>query len=458
MNKNAFIRKPKSKDIMSNNAKIFARILAILFLVSVAMVTNPVSANTLHQNSWAELPPMNVARAWLGVAAVNGEIYAIGGSTASGSEPASFPYGNINLDHFVSTNEEYDPTNRTWSYAAPMPTPRMAFAIATFQGKIYCIGGRSIAGDMAGGYTTVNEVYDPETNSWENKAPMPTANGWIDAKVVDDKIYIRNSIPNTSAGYYVYEPASDTWNDSVSTPIDGKLLLDDIPDGYETTGVMSPMMVYTFNAGFNSNVKAYNPENDSWQNGVASPLDRNGFGVAVANDIFYVVGGYTYSFIGNFAPLTANEAYTPFGYGTPDPSYVLEHTPPQLSFQSPLNQTYNDSSVQIIFTINKNVTWIGYSLDGKQNATLTSNTTIDKISNGSHNVTIYANDSYGNVGIETANFNIEKPEIEIFGTTMTIIMIGIPIVTACLVASILFFRRHRKTKEIEQFQKMADIK
>ena len=126
-----------------------------------------VSANTLQPNSWVKLAPMNQARAWLEVASVNGKIYAIGGSTASGDEPETFPYGDINLDNFVGTNEGYDPASNSWSYEAPMPTPRMAFAIAAVQGKIYCIGGRSIAGDISGGYTSVNEVYDPTTNTWE---------------------------------------------------------------------------------------------------------------------------------------------------------------------------------------------------------------------------------------------------------------------------------------------------
>jgi Kelch motif len=290
---------------MAAMGKTLALAIVLVFLTaSSIIVALPVSGATTDENTWVELAPMHIARAWLGVAAVNGKVYAIGGSTASGFEPASFPYGNINADHFVGTNEEYDPTNNTWSYKAPMPTPRMSFAIAVIQGKIYCIGGRNVAGDMSGGYTSVNEMYDPVTNSWENKAPMPIANGWIDAKVIDNRIYIKNYIPSTSSGLYdVYDPASDTWNSSVPSPQDGKLLLDYISNGYETTGTMSTKMIYTFNSDFSSNVKAYNSENDSWQNSVASSLERNGFGIALANDIFYVVGGYTYSFLGNFAPL-----------------------------------------------------------------------------------------------------------------------------------------------------------
>jgi hypothetical protein len=426
-------------------SKALALALVLVFLTaSSTILAIPVSGVSVVENSWVELASMNIARAWLGVAAVNGKIYAIGGSTASGFEPASFPYGNINADHFVGTNEEYDPTNNTWSYKAPMPTPRMSFAIAVIQGKIYCMGGRSVAGDMSGGYTSVNEVYDPVTDTWGSKAPMPFANGWIEAKVIDDKIYIRNSLPNTSGINYVYDPTSDRWNSSVPTPQDGKLLLDYIPNGYETTGIMSPKMVYTFNRDFSSNVDVYNPENDSWKNGVPRPLERYGFGVAVANDIFYVVGGYTYSFIGNFAPLTANEEYIPLGYGTPDSTYVLEHAPPEMTFESPLNQTYNDSSIPLSFTVNKNVTMASYSLDGQQNITITGNNSILNVPNGFHNLTIYANDTFGNVGSQTIYFMVDKPPSLTFGNTIVIAVIAIPVVVVCLIAGLVLYRRHRK--------------
>jgi len=427
--------------------KSLALVLVFLFITGCIAVAKSASANSIAQNSWAELAPMNVARAFLGVAAVNGKIYAIGGSTASGFEPASFPYGNINLDHFVGANEEYDPTTNTWTYKAPMPTPRMAFATAVYQGKIYCIGGRSVAGDMSGGYTSVNEVYDPATNSWDSKAQMPIANGWIEAKVIDDKIYIKNSIPSTSSGlYYVYDPVSDTWNSSVPSPQDGKLLLDYIPNGYETTGVMSPKMIYTFNSDFSSNVKAYNPENDSWQNGVSSPLERDGFGVAVSNDIFYVVGGYTYSFIGDFAPLPANEEYFPIGYGTTDPSYVLEHVPPKLSVLSPLSQTYNESSVPLLFTTDKTLNWMGYSFDGKQNITINGNSTIANMTSGLHSITVYANDTFGNFGVsEPINFTVALPLLkhsEPFPIVPVAVISGIVLVIA--VASLLiYFKKHK---------------
>ncbi len=45
----------------------------------------------------------------------------------------------------------------------------------------------------------------------------------------------------------------------------------------------------------------------------------------MVNDVQYVVGGLT-STKSIAVPNAANEKYLPIGYGTPDPSYVLEHS------------------------------------------------------------------------------------------------------------------------------------
>ena len=91
--------------------------------------------------------------------------------------------------------------------------------------------------------------------------------------------------------------------------------------------------------------------------------------------------------------------------------YALETTPPKISLLSPLNQIYNESSVSLVFSVDKVVNWTGYSLDGSQNVTLTGNGTVANMTNGLHSITVYANDTFGNVGAsETISFTIAKPE------------------------------------------------
>ena len=127
-----------------------ALLFSLIFLAaSCVIIVKPAFSSTdAAENTWVTKAPMRVARDSLGVAVVNGKIYAVGG------------YGG------TSTNEEYDPVTNTWSTKAPMPTPRSTFAIATYQNIIYCIGGLLTNNTKTG----MNEAYDPATNTWQTEA------------------------------------------------------------------------------------------------------------------------------------------------------------------------------------------------------------------------------------------------------------------------------------------------
>ncbi len=83
---------------------------------------------------------------------------------------------------------------------------------------------------------------------------------------------------------------------------------------------------------------------------------------------------------------------------------------PQISLVSPQNTSYSTSSlpysIPLTFTINEPVNWIGYSLDNQNNITITGNTTISIPTSGSHNIRVYANNSFGNIGASNKVFFI----------------------------------------------------
>ena len=77
---------------------------------------------------------------------------------------------------------------------------------------------------------------------------------------------------------------------------------------------------------------------------------------------------------------------------------IPDTTPPIITIDSPEATTYSTSSVDLNFTVNEDTSWIGYSLDGVDNVTISGNTTLDDLSEGSHSVIVYANDTTGNMG------------------------------------------------------------
>jgi hypothetical protein len=115
--------------------------------------------------------------------------------------------------------------------------------------------------------------------------------------------------------------------------------------------------------------------------------------------------------------------------------------PPQVLILSPQTTTYNESSVSLIFSINEATSQIYYCIDGQKIIADAGNSTLTDLSNGSHNVTVYAADVFGNIGSQTIAFTVEK--IEPF-PTVPVIAVVIAVVLAG--AGLLVYFRRRKGK------------
>jgi N-acetylneuraminic acid mutarotase len=474
-------------------------VLVLVFLMaSFVIVMKPASGTTANENTWVSEAPLNEARNNLGIAAVNSKIYAIGGDTLSGFWTYSMGFSSTPTGGVVGTNEEYDPATNTWTFKTPMRPPRTGFAIADYENKIYCIGGATSHNVYAGPTLTgINEVYDPATDTWETKAPMPKATWLVPANAVDGKIYVID----WDGEVYAYDVAANSWSTKAPAPapsaagfdghvsavVDGKIhiigglspnedsnmhqIYNPATDSWTyaspppnsvgnalgqgaaaaTTGELALQRIYVFGQQGNlrqgepqGSNRVYNAQNDSWTFGANLPTDRINFGVAVLNDSLYVIGGGTATnwFAGTFGPSAANEKYRPFGYGIPDPYYVLETTPPKINVLSPLNHTYDESSVSLAFSVDKQVNWTGYSLDGKQNITMIGNSTTANMTNGLHSITVYANDTFGNMGAsETISFTVAEPES--FPTTLVAVA-SVASVALIGVILLIYFRKRKQ--------------
>ncbi|MCL5877911.1 MAG: hypothetical protein M1540_08895 [Candidatus Bathyarchaeota archaeon] len=349
-------------------------LILVIAAYSFLVITQAASAT---ENSWIDRPPMPDAKSGLEVAVVNGKIYTIR------------PDG---------TNLEYDPATLTWATKQPVPTPRSSFGIAVYQNKIYVIGG-SVGFDQSTGshiLSSLNEVYDPLTDTWESKKPMPMNRSQLNANVVDGKIYL---IGGRTGGQFttvditeVYDPQTDSWTTKAhiphpvvqyaSTVVNGKIFImggqNEFADSVNldlvqiynpttdtwsfgtpmpnvvwqaaaaaTTGVWAPKRIYLFGglpaqSLFGTNItQVYNPEADSWTLGASMPTSRFNFAVGVVNDTVYAFGGTPFFNLQGTA-IAATELYIPFGYQGPLPPYW---SPPPSTSPSP---TTNPTSLPSI--------------------------------------------------------------------------------------------------------------
>lgn len=176
-------------------------------------------------DSWKALAPMPTKRGSPVAVVSGGKIYVIGGASNQGSNaPAIFANGPARS---LGSNEAYDPETNKWETRNPMPTPRNHAYAGSVNGKIYVIGGRAAHPFItAASNLDIVEEYDPSTDQWgPQKARLPTARSGGGFATYNGRIYVAGGEVQTAqfAGAFraleAYDPATNTWAILPSMPI-----------------------------------------------------------------------------------------------------------------------------------------------------------------------------------------------------------------------------------------------
>jgi hypothetical protein len=143
-------------------------------------------------NTWTRVADMSIGRArFAATTGPDGLIYAIGG--IAGNLPV-FP----EPFDFSDRVDAYNPSTNTWTSRAPMPTPRRDLSAVTLNGKIFAIGGETklnSAHQAPIRDTDIVEVYDPVTNSWSTGNCMITPRHWLGAATAEGRIFTVGGTP-----------------------------------------------------------------------------------------------------------------------------------------------------------------------------------------------------------------------------------------------------------------------
>ena len=122
-------------------------------------------------------------------------------------------------------------------------------------------------------------------------------------------------------------------------------------------------------------------------------------------------GQHKLEIIVNFYYTTTIGIYA-YNFSSSPVYFGIYTTPPTISFLSPENKTYNTATdLPLSVKVDRSVSWMGYSLDGQVNVTVTGNVTLPELPYGSHRVTLYANDTGSNMGASNVvYFSLSSPE------------------------------------------------
>jgi N-acetylneuraminic acid mutarotase len=221
-------------------------------------------------NAWTQKASMPTPR-WGSIAIqFDGKIYVMGGECANSSRRG----GN-------SANEIYDPATNRWETKSAVPSD------LANQGLM----GVSYRGEIQLFYKNHHYTYNPSTNTYSRKADLPTPRTWATCAIVDGKIYViggysyRYPIGATNV-CEAYDPSTDTWTtrSPMPTRLYGAARENPVIDGkiYVTHGRDS---------GFHGTVYVYDPSTDRWENRSSSLHPRDGVACGVIFDKLYIVGG-----------------------------------------------------------------------------------------------------------------------------------------------------------------------
>jgi len=98
------------------------------------------------------------------------------------------------------------------------------------------------------------------------------------------------------------------------------------------------------------------------------------------------------------------------------------------------------SDLLLNYAVDENTSWTGYSLDNQANITINGDAVLRDLSNGVHNVTVYAKDSYGNIGVsETVSFTVG-----LFPLTVVVALIAIAAIVVVVVVAVILYKRRKK--------------
>lgn len=325
-----------------------------LSLTAAATVTPAASAlgterTGRYQAEWQSRAPMPEARAEVGVAALGGRVYVVGGTVQRGGGALEFA---------TTLVTSYDPRAGRWSQHAPLPQPLTHVGVAALGGKLYAFGG--FTGIVHQHPQRAAYVYEPRGDRWTALPDMPQNLASVAVAAVDGTLHViggRDShinvqIPGTEPPIFqgfgtvrthlVYDPARRRWSQAAPLPVEprdhaGIAVLGhrihvfggrvaDVADNlarhdvYDTRTrrwstaaplptprssgaavVLDGRIVFAGGeckspggadpAGVYDDVTAYNPHTDRWTTLTSLPQARHAFGAARVGDRAYFIGG-----------------------------------------------------------------------------------------------------------------------------------------------------------------------
>ncbi|GAA5317268.1 MAG: kelch repeat-containing protein [Candidatus Pelagadaptatus aseana] len=111
-----------------------------------------------------------------------------------------------------------------WQTGAPIPLARNSVGTAVVDDRLHVIGGRRVTAGATQQNCTDHHVYDPQSDRWDSRAPLPLAQAGCAAAALDGSIYLFGGEVFTEpkrvfANAWRYDTQQDRWQALEDLPL-----------------------------------------------------------------------------------------------------------------------------------------------------------------------------------------------------------------------------------------------
>lgn len=208
-----------------------------------------------------------------------------GHAAVTGADGKIYVWGGRTTTALLSSLEVFDPATNTWSARAPMPVATTFMAGAALQdGRILSIGGyRFEGGDVGSVY-----LYDPVANSWTTLSSIAPRSDAIAVTLQDGRVFLAAGAGLQSSSTALFDPSTMMWSSGTPLPTAREL---------PQVAMSADGRVYVFGGSdgvstYYDTVDVFDPTTRLWGAGPTMPSARAGGGAVRGADLrIYLVGG-----------------------------------------------------------------------------------------------------------------------------------------------------------------------
>jgi DNA-binding CsgD family transcriptional regulator len=269
----------KSRDWPKRYLGIAAGVLLIIVTIGLSLnfgdiftANSSIPPTPTQRIQWLQLPGLPTPRWGLAVVNYENQLYTIGGETRQGVSNAV---------------EKFNPQSNTWINLNPIPNPVTDVRAASIGGLIYVPGGKSASGIP----TDVNQIYDPDADQWSIGSPLPATISAYALTTYEGRMYLfggwdGNQVVNSA---YVFDYRENTWSElppmltarayAGAVAVGGKIFV---------VGGWDGVKGLTVNEVF---IPDSSDERSSWITAPDLPYSKYAMGITNLADIIFIIGG-----------------------------------------------------------------------------------------------------------------------------------------------------------------------